>query len=69
MEDGSLSRKRPSYSIRVTPLKPDEKRECRIQLFKITLSDQSKKLKDKTAGLCGIFGINLSKPAMPRPYS
>ena len=26
-----------------------------IQLFQITLSDQSKKLKDKTARLCGMF--------------
>ena len=42
----------------------------RIQLFQLTLSDQSRKLEDKTARLCGIFfWINSWKPAMPRPYS
>ena len=30
MEDCSSSGKRPSYSIRVTPLKPDAKRERRV---------------------------------------
>ena len=41
-----------------------------IQLFQLTLSDQSIKLEDKTARLCGIFfWINSWKPAMPRPYS
>ena len=28
---------------------------CHIQLFQLTLSDQSIKLEDKTARLCGIF--------------
>ena len=67
MEDCSLSRKRPSYSIRVTPLKPDKKRERRIQLFKMMLSDQSKKLKDKTAGLCGIFWNKFVKTSYASP--
>ena len=42
-----------------------------IQLFQITLSDQSRKLENKTARLCGIFFLNefIKKPAMPRPYS
>ena len=41
-----------------------------IQLFQLTLSNQSIKLEDKTARLCGIFfWINSWKPAMLRLYS
>ena len=31
-----------------------------IQLFQLTLSDQSKKLQDKTARLCGLCGIKIN---------
>ena len=41
-----------------------------IQLFQLTLSDQSVKLEDKTARLCGIFFLNkFMKTSLPRPYS
>ena len=41
-----------------------------VQLFQLTFSDQSIKLQDKTARLCGIFyeyKVNSSKSALPRP--
>ena len=42
----------------------------KIQLFQITLLDQSIKLEDKTTRLCGtFFWINSSNPATPHPNS
>ena len=41
-----------------------------VSLFQLTLPDQSTKLEDKTARLCGFFfRINSSEPGMPRPYN